>query len=164
MIPRVHPIVIQVNRERGACTASHAGWGSATVECDPGWSFAGADDDDYGNAGGGFGVRRPLRFLAFKLQLDEAQRVKLAQILSDLKTERAQAAVDDRRTVAAFADAVSGQAFDATKAATGASQRAKSAERLAAAVVTALERIYALLTPEQRERFAYLIRAGQISL
>jgi Spy/CpxP family protein refolding chaperone len=109
-------------------------------------------------------VRRPLRFLTFKLQLDEAQRAKLAQILDELKTERAQAAVDDRRSVAAFADAMAGGAFDAAKAGAGAAQRAKSAERLSAAVLAALERIHAMLTPEQRERFAYLIRAGQVLL
>ena len=47
---------------------------------------------------GGFGVRRPLRFLAHKLELDEKQITELARILDELKTERAQAAVDDRRT------------------------------------------------------------------
>src|SRR5882757_6651821 len=51
----------------------------------------------------GFGVRRPLRFLAHKLELDEKQVVEMARILDDLKTERAQAAVDDRRTLAEFA-------------------------------------------------------------
>src|SRR5438067_1226112 len=60
-----------------------------------------ADDDSFGH-GGAFGVRRPLRFLAYKLQLDEAQVAELARILSELKTERAQAAVDHRRTVTAF--------------------------------------------------------------
>jgi hypothetical protein len=39
---------------------------------------------------GGFGVRRPLRFLAFELDLDE-QRSPSWRILDDLKTERAQA-------------------------------------------------------------------------
>ena len=41
--------------------------------------------------GGGFGVRRPLRFLAYKLELDEKQVTELAKILDELKTERAQA-------------------------------------------------------------------------
>ena len=59
---------------------------------------------DFGE-GGSFGVRRPLRFLAHKLELDETQVAELASILNDLKTERAQAAVDDRRTVVEIADA-----------------------------------------------------------
>ena len=35
--------------------------------------------------GGGFGVRRPLRFLAYKLDLSEPQVTELATILSELK-------------------------------------------------------------------------------
>ena len=58
--------------------------------------FGGADEGG-GWPGGPFGVRRPLRFLAYKLDLDEAQTAELAAILDDLKTERAQAAVDQRR-------------------------------------------------------------------
>lgn len=114
--------------------------------------------------GSAFGVRRPLRFLAYKLQLDETQIAELARILTELKTERAQAEVDGRRTVAALADAVTGEAFDAAKAAEGATLRVKSAERLRDAVVTALSRIHALLDPAQRERLAYLIRTGALSI
>lgn len=114
--------------------------------------------------GGEFGVRRPLRFLAHKLDLDEPQVEQLAAILNDLKTERAQAAVDDRRTVAAFADAVGGEEFDAKKAADAASARVKSAERLRDAVQGALQRIHALLGPDQRQRLAYLIRTGTVSI
>ena len=113
---------------------------------------------------GAFGVRRPLRFLAAKLELDEAQVRRLAEILDALKTERAQAAVDDRRTLTAFAEAFSGEAFDAARAAGGASLRTESTERVAKAVVAALEAIHTLLRPDQRERFAYLIRSGVVAL
>ena len=84
---------------------------------------------------GGFGVRRPLRFLAHRLDLDERQVAALARILDELKTERAQAAGD---------------------------RRVQSAERLRAAVVKALQEIHAALNPEQRTRFAYLIRTGAL--
>jgi Spy/CpxP family protein refolding chaperone len=114
--------------------------------------------------GSAFGVRRPLRFLAAKLELDEAQVRRLAEILDALKTERAQAAVDDRRTLTAFAEAFSGEAFDAARAAGGASLRTESTERVAKAVVAALEAIHTLLRPDQRERFAYLIRSGVVAL
>src|SRR5206468_198341 len=50
-----------------------------------------------------FGVRRPLRFLAFQLGLDEAQTRELARVLDELKTERAQTSVDHRRMSAALA-------------------------------------------------------------
>jgi len=112
----------------------------------------------------GFGVRRPLRFLAWKLQLDEAQVAKLAAVLNELKTERAQAAVDDRRTLTAFADAVAGERFDEARAREARDGRVKSAERLQAAVERALAAIHALLEPEQRERLAYLIRTGALTL
>ena len=111
-----------------------------------------------------FGVRRPLRFLAYKLDLSETQVTEMARILNDLKTERAQAEVDQRRTVTSFADAVEGETFEESKANDGAVLRVHSAERLRDAVVGALRRIHALLSPEQRARLAYLIRTGALTL
>jgi hypothetical protein len=69
-----------------------------------GGGYETAGEDDPGSFGGGaFGVRRPLRFLAYKLELNDAQVSELARILDELKTERAQAAVDHRRALSAFA-------------------------------------------------------------
>ncbi len=113
---------------------------------------------------GGFGVRRPLRFLAFKLDLDEQQVTELARILDDLKTERAQAEVDGRRSTAAFADSLGGDAFDAEKAGAAGAMRVATAERLRDAVTTALSRIHAMLEAPQRERLAYLIRSGTLQI
>lgn len=114
--------------------------------------------------GGGFGVRRPLRFLAFKLDLSEKQVSDLATVLSELKTERAQAAVDQRRTTSTLADSVAADAFDEAKAKSAADERTKSNERVQQAVVRALGRIHALLEPEQRTRLAYLLRTGALSI
>jgi Spy/CpxP family protein refolding chaperone len=114
--------------------------------------------------GGPFGVRRPLRFLAHKLDLRDDQVAELARVLDELKTERAQGEVDQRRTVSAFADAIEGDAFDDKKAAEGADLRTKSAERLREAVVKALSRIHAILDADQRKRLAYLIRTGVVTL
>ena len=114
-----------------------------------------------GFGGGGFGVRRPLRFLAHKLELDDQQVVQLARVLDELKTERAQAAVDDRRALAEFADALAGEQFDAAKATAGADRRTQSAKRLQATVARSLEQIHAMLKPEQRTRLAHLIRAAK---
>jgi Spy/CpxP family protein refolding chaperone len=107
-------------------------------------------------------VRRPLRFIAYKLDLDEKQVAELARILDELKTERAQAEVDRRRTVAALADAVAGDTFDGSKAAEGARLRVSSAERLRDAVLKALQQIHAMLDSEQRAKLAYLIRTGTL--
>lgn len=114
--------------------------------------------------GGHFGVRRPLRFLAHKLDLDDRQVAELARILDELKTDRAQAEVDHRRTMTAFADAVAADAFDAAKAGEAGERRVQSAQRLRDAVVKALREIHALLNAEQRVRLAYMIRTGTLTL
>lgn len=118
--------------------------------------------DDEG--AGAFGVRRPLRFLAHKLDLDEKQVTALARILDELKTERAQAAVDDRRSLAEFADAVSGETFDAAKATSAGDRRVQTATRLRDAVVRALQQMHALLNPDQRERLGYMLRTGILGM
>jgi len=102
--------------------------------------------------------------LAFKLELDEKQVGELAKILADLKTERAQAEVDGRRTLASFADALGREQFDETAAQQAAQLRVATAERLRDAVVQALKRLHTMLDPEQRERLAYLIRTGTLAL
>jgi len=129
----------------------------------PGYG-GGGDEEAEGFGGGPFGVRRPLRFLAYKLELDEKQVAELARILDDLKTERAQGEVDRRRSLSGFADAVAGPTFDATRAKESAALRVATAERLRDAVTGALGRLHALLDNDQRERLAYLIRTGVLSL
>jgi Spy/CpxP family protein refolding chaperone len=133
--------------------------------CGPGFrAWERPAEEGFEGGGGGLGVRRPLRFLMHKLDLDEKQITELARILNELKTERAQAEVDRQRTIAAFADALSGDTFDAAKAAEGGASRVKTAERLRDAVLKALEQIHAVLKPEQRARLAYLIRTGTLTL
>ena len=136
-----------------AATAGAAGGGGGPDE-----------GEGEGFGGGAFGVRRPLRFLAYKLELDERQVAELARILDELKTERAQAEVDRRRSLSAFADAVAGDTFDDARAKQAAGARVATAERLRDAVTSALGRLHALLDKDQRERLAYLIRTGVLSL
>jgi Spy/CpxP family protein refolding chaperone len=124
-----------------------------------GFGGRGGDDD-----AGGFGVRRPLRFLAYKLDLDEKQVGELARILDELKTERAQVAVDDRRSLADFAEAISGETFDTARATGAGERRVLSAQKLRDAVGKALSQIHALLKPEQRSKLAYMIRTGVLAL
>lgn len=115
-------------------------------------------------ASGGFGVRRPLRFMAHKLELDDEQVKELAAILNDIKMERAQASVDDQRTVSGIADALAGDSFDKTKAETALDLRVKSAMRLRDEVLKTLERTHALLNSEQRDKLAYLLRSGGLTI
>lgn len=111
-----------------------------------------------------FGVRRPLRFMAHKLDLDEAQIAKLARILGDLKNERAQAAVDRERSVARVADALEGDAFDDAAARAALEVRVASAGRLRDAVHAALKASHEMLRPDQRRRLAYLLRSGVLTI
>ena len=74
-------------------------------------------------------MRRPLRFLAHKLELSDEQVTELATVLSALKTERAQAEVDQRRRTSALASAFEGSAFDAAKVDSAEEEQARSAER-----------------------------------
>lgn len=146
-----------------AFAVRHAGFGHRSHDEARGGDLSRHEDgSDVG--GSAFGVRRPLRFLGYKLGLDERQSAEMARILDDLKTERAQAEVDRRRTVAAFADAIAGDTFAADRAAEGGSLRVQSAERLRDAVLRALARIHALLDEEQRARLAYLVRTGALQL
>ena len=152
------------SRHHSAFHVHHPGW--ADHGCGPRTACDmprhGHHHDDEG--AGAFGVRRPLRFLAHKLDLDDRQVTALARILDELKTERAQAAVDDRRSLAEFADAVGGEAFDGAKAAAAGDRRVQSATRLRDAVVRTLQELHALLKPEQRERLAYLLRTGVLAV
>jgi Spy/CpxP family protein refolding chaperone len=144
----------------------------ATAGCAPGWrrgrSHGPADHEAHfspgGDDGAGFGVRRPLRFMAWKLELSEVQIEQLAGVLDGLKTERAQAAVDHRRSVGSIADALSGDTFDVDAATAAVTSRVESAERLKGAVLDALKKTHGLLTPNQRKQLTYLLRSGQLSI
>src|SRR5262245_49279261 len=145
-------------RVMAVCHVSRPWAGHGHGSCS--WESPGEEMDD--DLGAGFGVRRPLRFLAHRLNLDDRQVTELARILDELKTERAQAEVDRRRTLSAFADALSGESFDSVKAQEAGSLRTQSAERVRQAVLKALGQIHALLNAEQRLQLAYLIRTGAI--
>jgi Spy/CpxP family protein refolding chaperone len=102
--------------------------------------------------------------MAWKLELSEEQVEKMAAILDGLKTERAQAAVDLRRSLGAFADVIAGETFDDKAVAAAAETRVESADRLKTAVVDALRKTHAMLTPDQRKQLAYLLRSGQLTI
>ena len=140
----------------------HGGWREYFMRGGGGRHGGGGPGEDADS--GGFGVRRPLRFLAYKLGLDEKQVTELARILNELKTERAQAAVDDRRTLAEFADAMAGDAFDVGKATNAGERRVASATRLRDAVARSLQQVHAVLNAEQRAKLAYLIRTGVLAM
>jgi hypothetical protein len=83
-----------------------------------------------GRRSGSFGVRRPLRFLSYQLDLDESQRRRIAVVLDGLKTEREQAALDEKKMVTELADRLTDPAVT-TDALTGTlNARVRSTERV----------------------------------
>jgi Spy/CpxP family protein refolding chaperone len=146
-----HPHPHSHHHARCGCDAAGAG-PARTVE-----------HHHYPGAGpGGLGVRRPLRFLAWKLGLSEAQLTEFATVLNALKTERAQGEVDDRRALALLADGVESDPYDPAKATEAGRLRSESAARLQQSIAAALARMHVLLEPEQRRQLAYLLRAGTL--
>lgn len=111
-----------------------------------------------------FGVRRPLRYMAHRLDLDDEQIDKLAALLNTLKTERAQARLDEQRSVARIAEAIEVEGFDQHKAEEALQLRVSAAERLKAEVLATLQKTHEMLDPEQRKRLAYLLRSGQLTI
>ena len=132
----------------GCGTGRHGRWESSSRHH---WSERQAAPGDGGDLGAAaFGVRRPLRFLAYKLELDDRQFGDLARILN--------------ATRAGLADAVAATTFDHQVATDAAAVRVRSAERLRDAVTKALGELHALLDPDQRARLAYLIRTGTLQV
>lgn len=173
----MHPLYAAWHRatHRFGGRESHCGSGEGRRwfggHCGPGGGghghgpeHGGGGDEVGGFDGNWFGVRRPLRFLAYKLELDERQVTELAMILDTLKTERAQGEVDLRRTTAAFADLLAQDSFDTAAAGKVTEERVESTRRLQTSVQSALAKIHALLTPEQRRRLTYLLRTGALRL
>jgi Spy/CpxP family protein refolding chaperone len=112
----------------------------------------------------GFGARRPVRFLAMRLDLDEAQVAKLAKIVERLRVEREQAAVDSRRAAGALADALESAALETSRVDEATRLRVDAARRVQESVARALGELHELLDAEQREELASLIRSGAVHL
>jgi hypothetical protein len=112
----------------------------------------------------GFGARRPVRFLAMRLDLDDAQVAKLAKIVERLRVEREQAAVDSRRAAGAIADALEGASLEAERLEEATRLRVEATRRVQESVARALRELHELLDGEQREELASLIRSGALRL
>ena len=120
----------------------------------------------HGSRSGSFGVRRPLRYLSYQLDLDESQRRHVAAALDSVKIEREQMALDEKKMVSELADLVYDDATDEShKLSTDTlkealSTRVRSSEQLQKRTAKALKQIVEVLDPDQRQEFAYLIRSG----
>lgn len=103
-------------------------------------------------------MRRPLRFLAHKLELEPSQTAVLAEILADLRTERAALDVELQRAQKLYADALKGDTFDAEGAKRANAQVLAAHTQRQTAVSDALSRLHGLLDADQRTHLSAIVR------
>lgn len=112
----------------------------------------------------GFGVRRPLRYLGYRLDLDDTQMRRVAAVLDGLKTEREQAKLDEARSLTDVASLVTKDGLSVDDLQAALVPRVRAAERLQLAVARAVQDIVSVLDAEQREEFAYLLNSKALTL
>jgi len=117
-----------------------------------------------GRRSASFGVRRPLRYLSYQLDLDESQRRSIAVVLDSVKVEREQAALDEKKMVGNLADLVAEPEVSTDALKDTLSARVRSTDRLQSHIAKALKEIVGVLDPDQREEFAYLLRSGAFQI
>jgi hypothetical protein len=118
----------------------------------------------WNNRGGSnFGVRRPLRYLAHRLDLDDSQTRRMASVLNQLKTEREQAELDEKRTVAAMANLLADGTPTLDEVRGTLAGRVKSAEQLLEETAKAVVSICDFLDDDQRDEFINLLLTGSVS-
>lgn len=111
-----------------------------------------------------FGVRRPLRHLAHKLQLSDPQLRTLVEILDRLKTGYGQSKLDQDRSLSEVAAVFAGATFNSERASAALDSRIRSTQTLNQELLAAMQQIYELLSEAQRHEFAYLLRSGVFAL
>ena len=114
----------------------------------------------HGRRAGGFGVRRPLRYLSYQLDLDESQRRRVAIVLDRVKTEREQATLDEKKMIAELADLVVDPEVSTDSLEGALAARVQSTRQVQTHIANALKEIISALDPDQREELAYLLRTG----
>lgn len=118
----------------------------------------------HGRGGADFGVRRPLRYLSHRLDLDESQTRKMATVLNALKTEREQARLDETRTNAALAELMAKGTPTQEEVKEVLEPRVKSTETLNTETARSVISISEFLDEDQRKEFINLLLTGSISL
>ena len=116
------------------------------------------------SSGPTFGVRRPLRHLAWKLNLNETQVRDVVDVLDRLKTAYNQARLDQDRSTSEVAAVFSAAEFDGERVTSALSTRTRATEALNQELLAAMRRIFEMLNEEQRREFAYLLRSGAFVL
>ncbi len=116
------------------------------------------------SSGPTFGVRRPLRHLAWKLNLNETQVRDVVDVLDRLKTAYNQARLDQDRSTSEVAAVFTTTQFNSERVGAALATRTRATEALNQELLSAVQRIFELLNEEQRHEFAYLLRSGAFVL
>jgi hypothetical protein len=118
----------------------------------------------HSHRGSNFGVRRPLRHLSHRLDLDDSQVRRMASVLNQLKTEREQASIDEKRSIAAIADLLSDGTPTLDECRETLSGRIATAKNLNEETAKAIVAISDLLDDDQRMEFTNLLLTGGFTL
>ena len=157
----------QRQRRGRDCGPMYASGGCASTPHDSGteWMWvSGSRRGDRVFGSGGFGIRRPVRFLADRLDLDDRQVTALSRIVERIRIEREQAAVDLRRAAGEFADVLEASEYRDDPVSAAGRRRVDAATSVQEVVTRALRDLHELLDAEQRAELATLIRTGAIKL
>ena len=118
----------------------------------------------HSHRGSNFGVRRPLRHLTHRLDLDDSQVRRLASVLNQLKNEREQAKLDEKRSTAAIADLLSKGTPTLEECRETLASRIETAKNLNEETAKAIVAISDLLDDDQRVEFTNLLLTGGFTL
>lgn len=113
---------------------------------------------------GGFGVRRPLRYLSYHLDLDEQQRRKVAACFERIKLEREQANLDRKKADGVLADGFLREDVSVDALRQALAPRTQVESNMQIVLAKELVEIASVLDPDQREEFAHLLRTGVLKL
>ena len=113
---------------------------------------------------GGFGVRRPLRYLSYHLDLDDVQRRKFAASFEKIKLEREQAKIDRKKADAKLADELSRVDVSVEEIKSVLASRDRIADASQTILAEELHGLVSILDSEQLEEFVHLVRSGVIQL
>ena len=144
---------------RYAYAYAHASDGSRSSTHSDSCGYQSRRHRGHHRASSGFGVRRPLRYLSYHLDLDDGQMRRIAAIMDRLKIEREQAGLDEARTVTRVASLVTNPDVSVDMLKDALAPRVAIAEQLQLATARALQDIILELDAEQREDFAYLLNS-----
>jgi Spy/CpxP family protein refolding chaperone len=104
-----------------------------------------------------FGGPGRLFWLMRELELDRRQKREIWQVVSDVRHAIGELRFGKLQSLDVVADAIASETFDRATVEAEAARQGDVFAQARARVIAALERIHAILTPEQRERLRFIL-------